>query len=189
MFKIILLVVIGTIALIGVFTFMDPNNASLNGTTDVTETTKNTFSVTVEGAVYKPGTYTLEEDATMEDLLSAAGGVTSAADDRAYYEDALLVKGMTYYIASRYDASDLCSTTELTKVNVNNDEASVLTTANGITSSIAESIVTYRTSNGLFSTIEQLQEVYGIGSATYKKIRNYVILHEWLPYSFFFLYI
>lgn len=189
MLKIILLVVVGTVALIGVLSIMDPKNQSIQGTTDVAETTKNTFSVTIEGAVYKPGSYTMEENATMGDLISAAGGTSSSADDRAYYDDALIVKGMTYYIASLYDASDLCSQTELEKVNINNDDATTLATANGITSSIAESIVTYRTSNGLFSTIEQLQEVYGIGSATYKKIRNYVILHEWAFYFFSFLYI
>ena len=48
----------------------------------------------------------------------------------------------------------------------------------GVTTSIASSIVSYRTENGMFNTIEQLMDVYGIGNATYHKIRNYVILHE-----------
>lgn len=178
MIKILIGVVVATIAVIGVFLVLDPRvGITSTGTTDVTETAKNTFTVSVEGAVYKPGSYTMEENATMDDLINAAGGTTSVVDERAYYSEALLVNGMSYFIASRYDTTDLCNNTELTKVNINNDDAQTLATISGFTSTIANSIVTYRTDNGLFSTIEQLQEVYGIGSATYKKVRNYVILH------------
>ncbi len=179
MIKILIGVVIATVVVISGFILLDPSNkTTLSETTDVTETAKNTFSVTVQGAVYKEGTYTMKENATMSDLIDAAGGTTSAADYRAFYEDAVLVSGMTYYIASLYDASDLCNTSELEKVNINSDDAATLGTVNGISASIASSIVSYRGSTGLFSTIEQLQEVYGIGSQTYKRIRNYVILHE-----------
>jgi len=179
MIKILIGVIAATIAVIGIFLFMDPNvDFSTNSTTDTSQVNSNTFTVSVEGAVYKPGSYTMNEGSTMEDLIDTAGGTSSNADDRAYYEDAVLVSGMTYYIASKYDASDLCSNSELDKVNVNYDDAATLSTVNGITSTIANSIVAYRSDNGMFSTIEMLQEVYGIGSATYKKIRNYVILHE-----------
>ena len=84
---------------------------------------------------------------------------------------------MTYYIASKYDSSDICSTSEVEKVNVNTDDATTLTNVSGITTSIANSIVSYRSEKGLFNTLEQLLEVYGIGNATYRKIRGYVILH------------
>ncbi len=63
------------------------------------------------------------------------------------------------------------------KVNVNSDDATTLATVSGITTTIANSIVSYRSENGEFSTLEQLLEVYGIGNATYRKIRGYVILH------------
>ena len=89
----------------------------------------------------------------------------------------LKTSGVTYYIASKYDATDLCGASELDKVNVNIDDANALSKVNGITQTIANSIITYRSENGLFSTLEQLMEVYGIGNATYRKIRNYVILH------------
>lgn len=179
MIKILIGVVIATIAVIGVFLVLDPNTGITTvGTNDAAEVAKNTFTVTIEGAVYKPGSYTIEDNSTMEDLIDAAGGTTSSADDRAYYNEAIIVSGMTYYIASKFDATDLCSNTELEKVNINYDDATTLSSVSGITTTIANSIVSYRSSTGLFSTIEQLQEVYGIGSATYKKIRNYVILHE-----------
>lgn len=178
MIKILIGVVVVTVLVIATFLILDPNIGITSTAAPVTEVSTNTFVVTVEGEVYKPGTYTLEDNATMSDLIEAAGGITSSADEKAYYETAELVNGSTYYIASMFDANDLCSNSAVKKVNINSDTADTLQTINGITSTLANSIVTYRESNGLFSTIEELQEVYGIGPATYKKVRGYVILHE-----------
>lgn len=175
MIKILIGVVIATIVVIGTFMFLDPN-IGISTSGDVTETT-NKITISIDGSVFKPGSYTMADNATMEDLIDAAGGLLSNADERAFYYEAEITKGMTYYIASKYDASDLCNNNELDKANINSDSAETLSSINGISLSTANSIVTYREENGLFSTIEQLQEVYGIGSATYKKIRNYVILH------------
>lgn len=175
MFKIMIGVVVVAIAVITAFMIIDPKmQASTAGT--VTEVA-NTFSVAIEGEVYKTGNYTMKDGSTMLDLITTAGGTTVNADSRAYYEEALLTKGMTYYIASKYDASDVCSASEVSKVNVNTDEAETLTTVSGITSTIANSIISYRSEKGIFATLEELMEVYGIGNATYRKIRNYVILH------------
>ena len=176
MFKILIGIVVVTIAVIGAFLLIDPKiQGSAAGT--VTEVA-NTFTVAVEGEVYKTGNFTMKDGATMADLISTAGGTTVNADARAYYEEAELTKGMTYYIASRYDSSDVCNISEVQKVNINSDDATTLSSISGITSTLANSIVSYRKSNGIFSTLEQLMEVYGIGNATYRKIRGYVILHE-----------
>lgn len=178
MVKILIGVVVVTVLVIATFLILDPNVGIVQTGAQVTEVSNNTFVVTVEGEVYKPGTYTLADNATMSDLIETAGGTTSNADERAYYETAALVNGSSYYIASKFDATDLCNSSSVTKVNINSDSSETLATINGITSTIANSIVTYREENGLFSTIEELQEVYGIGPATYKKVRGYVILHE-----------
>ena len=175
MFKILIGVVVVTIAVIGAFLLIDPK-VSGNAAGTVTEVA-NTFTVAIEGEVYKTGNFTMKDGSTMADLISTAGGVTVNADSRAYYEEAEITKGMTYYIASRYDSSDVCNTSEVQKVNINSDDASTLSTISGITSTLANSIVSYREEKGLFSTLEQLMEVYGIGNATYRKIRGYVILH------------
>ena len=86
--------------------------------------------------------------------------------------------GTTYYIASKFDETDICSKSEIGKVNINEDDAQTLMTVNGITTSIATSIVSYRSENGIYNTIEDLLNVYGIGNATYHKVRNYVVLHK-----------
>ena len=178
MVKILIGVVVVTVLVITTFLILDPNVGIVQSNAPVTEVSSNSFVVTIEGEVYKPGTYTLADGATMQDLIDTAGGATSYADERAYYETATLVNGSSYYIASKFDATDLCNSSAITKVNINSDSSETLAGVNGITSTIANSIVTYREENGLFSTIEELQEVYGIGPATYKKVRGYVILHE-----------
>ncbi len=137
-----------------------------------------TFSYTIEGEVAKPGTYVLTDAISMNDLIYAAGGVIHNTDDRTYFDDFKPVAGTTYYVGGKYDNTDICSNKEIEKVNINKSSADELTKINGITSSIASSIVSYRTSAGTFNCLEDLLSVYGIGNATYRKIRNFVYLHE-----------
>ena len=170
-------VVVAFIVIIG-FLVIDPdlNQVNINGViSEVIDTSG--FKYTIEGEVNKAGTYVLSEGITMGDLIAAAGGTTTNADDLSFFDEAPLKSGSTYYIAGKYDEADICSKTEISKVNINEDDASTLMSVNGITTSIANSIVSYRSENGIFDTIEELMDVYGIGNATYRKIRNYVILH------------
>ena len=181
MYKVIIGVLIATAVVIIGFLVIDQKFNNKNSTqTETTEVSGKVSgnSFTIEGEVNKAGTYSLSGDSvTMADLIQASGGVTNNADSLAYFEDATLKAGTTYYIPSKYDNTDVCNSSAISKVNINSDGAEKLTSINGITSSIATSIVSYRTSNGVFKTIEQLMEVYGIGNATYRKVRNYVILH------------
>ena len=172
-------VIVAFIVIIG-FMIIDPdlNTVNNNNTASITEvSTPSGSKYTIEGEVYKAGTYVLSDAVTMNDLLEAAGGTTADADDLAYFSTAPLKAGSTYYIASKFDESDVCSKSEITKVNINEDDAQTLMKVSGITTSIASSIVSYRNEHGIFNTIEDLTNVYGIGNATYHKVRNYVILH------------
>ena len=179
MVKVLIGVVVAAFIVVIGFLLIDPdlNQVTDNGAVTEVIDTQSGSKYTIEGEVNKAGTYVLSDGATMADLIAAAGGTNSNADDLAYFENATLKSGSTYYIAGKYDATDICSKSEVTKVNINEDDATTLMSVNGITTSIASSIVSYRTENGIFNTIEQVMEVYGIGNATYHKIRNYVILH------------
>lgn len=179
MFKVIIGILVVAFIAIVAFLVIDPNiNPFSWGDVSETTTSGNVFTITVEGEVLKTGTYVLKDGAIMSDLISAAGGETTNSDELAYFDTASLKSGMTYYIAPKYDTSDVCNNVPITKVNVNKAAQESLMTVNGITSSIANSIVSYRSTNGQFMTLEGLYDVYGIGSATYKKVRNYVTLHE-----------
>lgn len=174
MVKLIIGVIVVAFLVIGGFMLIDPNlqTSSEAGTSEV----ESTNSYSIEGQISKEGTYKISGLVTMSDLIEAAGGTTSNADELAYIDTAELSNGNTYYIASKYDSSDVCSNTAISKVNINEDDAETLTGITGITTTIASSIVSYRTENGTFETLEQLTDVYGIGNATYRKIRNYVTL-------------
>lgn len=180
MIKLVIGVVIAAMIVIAGFLVLDPKvNVGNSGGGFVSGSgNETTLKISVEGEVKKEGTYKLDEDATMYDLIQAAGGLTDNADERCFYEEATLEGGMTYYIPGMYDATDICNSSEITKVNVNSDPADVLMQVNGISASIASSIVSYRLNESSFRTIEDLMNVYGIGTATYKKIRPYVYLHE-----------
>lgn len=177
MFKIMIGVVIAAAVIIIGFMVIDPK-VNMNGSNITDVSSVNANSYTIEGEVVKPGTYKMDNEVTMADLIEAAGGLTNNSDELAFFYDITLTAGSSYYIASKYDANDVCNNSAIEKVNINKDNAETLTKINGITSSIANSIVSYRMENTSFTTLEQLMDVYGIGNATYRKIRNYITLHE-----------
>ncbi|MBR0294679.1 MAG: helix-hairpin-helix domain-containing protein [Bacilli bacterium] len=180
MYKVIIGIVVVAIMAIVAFMIIDPhvNVSRVNDTSLIESNLDGAYTVTVEGEVENPGTYNLEGGSTIKDLLNAAGGATSSADSRCYYEEVVLEDKATYYVPGMYDFNDICNNSEVNKVNINIDDAETLMSVDAIKSSIAASIVSYRTTNGLFKTLEELQNVYGIGAATYKKLRDYVILHK-----------
>ena len=116
MFKILIGVLAAAFIVIIGFMVIDPkvNNDNIISSSS---NEPNTTTITIEGEVNKPGTYTMEAGSTMGDLISAAGGITSIADERCFYHDSLLTIGKSYYIAPLYDVNDVCNTQELEKVN------------------------------------------------------------------------
>ena len=83
---------------------------------------------------------------------------------------------MSYFIASLYDENDICNDYPLAKVNINNADKDLLMTVNGIGSTIASALVTYRETDGEFSYLEEIMNVTGIGNATFEKIKNSIVL-------------
>ena len=186
MFKILIGVVVVAIAAIVTFMVIDPNvsitNTDPNSVIIVdpnhVSIAEGYFSVSIEGEVEKSGSYVLKDGSLMGDLIDAAGGINDNADDLAFFEDADITSGMTYYIPSRYDQTNICNLVELEKVNVNSASMEELAALSSISNSVASSIISYRLEKGEFKTLEDLLDVYGIGNATYRKIRNYLTLHE-----------
>ena len=179
MVKIFAAVLVTAVIMIVVFQFIDPNvttpMAGSAATTLVSSST-NSISVSISGEVTRVGTYILEPNTILGDLISLAGGVTSNADDAAYDTSYLLQDAMSFYIAPKYNNQDACSMDPIVKVNINADDAETLQTVSGIGSSAATSIVSYRTANGSFGRIEDIKNVSGIKNATFEKIKNYIRL-------------
>ncbi len=180
MVKVFAAVLITTVIMIVIFQFLDPGvtQSAVNGsnTTALVSSAANSISVSISGEVTRPGTYILETNTTLGDLITLASGVTSNADDLAYDTSYLLEDSLSFYIAPKYNNSDVCSMDPITKVNINSDDEATLQTIGSIGSTIAKAIVTYRTSNGKFGRIEDVKKVNGIGNATFEKIKNYIRL-------------
>ena len=179
MVKIFAAVLVTAVIMIVVFQFIDPNVTTPmagGATTTLVSSSTNSISVSISGEVTRAGTYILEPNTTLGDLISLASGVTSNADDAAYDTSYLLQDAMSFYIAPKYNNQDACSMDPIIKVNINADDADTLQTISGIGSSVATSIVSYRTSNGLFGRIEDIKNVSGIKNATFEKIKNYIRL-------------
>lgn len=150
--------------------------------------------VQVVGAVAVPGVYTLEEGQRVIDAINAAGGMSGDAsqasvnlarqlqDGEQIYVPTIeeaqsgltaspLAAGATY--ASGASASGSASASSGTAgglININTATEEQLDQLPGVGPSTAKAIVDYRTQNGRFSSIEDIQEVSGIGESKYSKI-------------------
>ena len=60
------------------------------------------------------------------------------------------------------------------KININTADSEELQKLKGIGPSIAERIISFRTSYGDYVTIEEIMEVKGIGEKTFEKIKEYI---------------
>lgn len=178
MIKVFAAVLITAVIVIVVFQFIDPNvNQSANAISSSLVSSKaNSLSVAISGEVAKAGTYILEPNTTLDDLIRVAGGVTSNSDPLAYDTSYLLEDSSSFYIAPKYLNSDVCSMDPITKVCINTDDEATLQNVSGISSTIAKAIVSYRSTNGSFKRIEDIKKVSGIGNATFEKIKNYIRL-------------
>lgn len=182
MFKIIIAVlaitVVMLIALAGVDAMttdiVEPNDSNsyvVEGETNI--------QATISGEVARPGTYLLEEGATLSDLIASAGGTNGNADSRAYDISFVVETKMSFYIAPLFDIGDVCATEPIPKVNINAATKSELDEGvSAFSSSVAEAIVSYRNDNGLFRRIEELKDVKGIGTATFEKCKDFVTLRD-----------
>lgn len=182
MIKIFAAVLVTCVVLIVVFQIVDPNVESSGTTTTLVDsnssTDSNTISVTIQGEITRTGTYVLEQNTTLDDLISVASGLTTNADELAFDTTYLLEDKATFYIAPKYDHSDVCSMEPIVKANINEDNEEGLQVVNGIGSTIAKAIVAYRETNGTFGRIEEIKNVSGIGNATFEKIKDYIRLRD-----------
>lgn len=178
MVKVFAAVLVVVVAMIVVFQFIDPsvNTATQTLVTQDSLIAENTISVQISGEVVRAGTYILEVNTTLSDLIETASGLTSNADENAYDPSYLLSDSLSFYIAPKYDNSDVCSLTPIIKANINEDNEEDLQIVSGIGSTTAKAIVSYRNANGKFGRIEDIKNVSGVGNATFEKIKNYICL-------------
>jgi competence protein ComEA len=131
--------------------------------------------VDVAGWVRHPGVYEFHEGDRVIDAVEAAGGPRKGAYLAALNLAAPLADGQQVLVPKEATAAPAGATPGgSTLVNVNLATAAELETLPGIGEVIAAAIVEYRERNGPFATVDQLEDVSGIGPATLEEIRDLV---------------
>ncbi|MGV3249813.1 helix-hairpin-helix domain-containing protein [Streptococcus suis] len=143
------------------------------------------LTVDVKGAVEKPGLYTLEAGARVNDAVEAAGGLTSQADPKSINLAQKLSDEAVVYVASKDENISVVASTTASSamspeekstslVNLNMATEADLQTISGIGAKRAADIIAYREANGGFKSVNDLNNVSGIGDKTMESIRPYV---------------
>lgn len=153
-------------------------------------------TIQVDGAVSKPGTITLNPTSTVREAIQAAGGTKKGADTDSIDMGARVQSGMIVFIAGIDEMgrmSEIIYPTPKTgfksnpskketlaslapgSISLNQASKADLMKLPRVGSSIADRIIQYRQQYG-FSTIDDLNNVKGIGDKTMEQIRPYVRL-------------
>lgn len=93
-----------------------------------------------------------------------------------FYEEPIQVTNVVHHYDSTQaepaDSNAVTADSSLDKININSADITSLCTLDSIGETKAKRIIDYRTSNGKFSTIEDIMNVEGIGESTFKKIKD-----------------
>ncbi len=163
---------------------------------------KTVMTVDVIGAVERPGLYELPLDARLNAVLLAAGGPTKTADLGAINLAAVVEDGMQIVVPDRRQVTATDGTSAFAgsplqgllsspniprhrgkgklqpgeRIALNQATIATLLKLPGIGQKKAQSIFTYKTLHGAFTSLSQLQGVQGIGSKLLAKILPYLTL-------------
>lgn len=141
--------------------------------------------VHVVGAVEKPGLVTVPDGARVADALQAAGGATGRADLTAVNLARTVVDGEQLYVPRPGEPAPVSApgpagtpgmpggaAGAAGTVDINTADAAGLEALPGVGPSIARAIVEWREANGPFASVDELEDVPGIGPATLDEIRD-----------------
>lgn len=130
--------------------------------------------VYITGAVRKPGLYTFAKDVTVGEAVQAAGEALPYASTDAVNFAARVHDGMHVHIPYNLDGIPAGAAVDDGTININEADAKKLAELPGVGPAMAEQILTYREEHGSFTSIEELQQVKGIGQAKYDKLKDKV---------------
>jgi competence protein ComEA len=139
--------------------------------------TQSPLTVDVGGAVVQPGIYQLPVDSRINDGILAAGGPLPEADLDSVNRATLLKDGMKIYIPVQGEQITLDSSPSASSfivININTATQKELETLPGIGPGKAGDIIEYRQNHGDFDTIEDIQNVSGIGESLFQQIKDQI---------------
>jgi competence protein ComEA len=138
--------------------------------------------VDVTGAVRKPGVFEFQPGDRVIDAVRRAGGALEKADLTVLNLAAPLTDGQQILVPKKGATvsgvppvgTGTAPGTTGALININTADEATLETLNGVGPVLAASILQYRTEHGPFASVDQLDEVSGIGPATLEDLRSQV---------------
>ena len=126
--------------------------------------------VDVKGDVQSPGLVTLSPGARVADAIAAAGGVTPSADVTALNLAERVADGQMISIGN----SNSLESSSDPRINLNLATEADLDSLPGVGPVMAGRIIAWRETNQRFHSIEELQEVPGIGPKVFANLKALV---------------
>ena len=136
--------------------------------------------VDVAGAVRRPGVYRMTSGARVEDALKRAGGATAHADLSQINRAAKLEDGRQILVPRRASRTAVASApataaaTPAQPVNLNTATLEQLDTLDGVGPTTAQKIIDFRTAHGGFGSVDELDQIPGIGEKKLAALREQV---------------
>lgn len=154
-----------------------PASVTVNSSAPSATMSPVTILVDVAGWVRKPGVYEFEQGQRVIDAVKAAGGARRGADLTALNLAAPLTDGTQILVLKQGASSSTgssgsgTSTGSGTLININTASETELEQLPGVGPVTGAAIIEYRTKNGPFASVDELDNVSGIGPATLEEIR------------------
>ncbi|BAL61950.1 helix-hairpin-helix domain-containing protein [Melissococcus plutonius] len=138
----------------------------------------------IKGAVKAPGMYKGKINMRVWDAIALAGGLTEEAETKQVNFSQKIADQMVIYIPIKGEeiqeisystpekTNQLNKKLENEKVNLNQADEQQLQQLNGIGLKKAQEIIRYREEEGEFKTIEDLENVSGIGAKTVESLKD-----------------
>lgn len=166
--------------------------------TNANSTPNETWYVDIKGAIKVPQIVPVTPGMRVHDVVEMAGGVTGEADQSRVNLAQLVTDQMVIYVPkvgeevspstetlvadsqvteSAVSESSGDGTSDGDLVNINTADTTMLQTLSGIGEKRAADIINYRETNGLFETVDDLDQVSGIGEKTMEKLRPLITVN------------
>lgn len=146
---------------------------------DSEEYTEQLLYVYVCGSVARPGVYALKDGSRIVAAVEAAGGFLEDAATESVNLASLLKDGMQIIIPDLKEMASVQVQSGINqdgRVNLNRATVEELCTLQGIGEAKAEAILAYREEIGAFTSVEQIQNVTGIGENLFKQIKESIYI-------------
>ncbi|MGY3778196.1 helix-hairpin-helix domain-containing protein [Isobaculum melis] len=139
--------------------------------------------VDIKGAVLHPGIYEVLPESRVASLIELAGGLTEQADAKQINLAQQLQDEMVIYVPIlgeepmiQENEGALSQQKDSTKINLNKATLEELQKIPGVGQKKAEAILQYREEKGAFKKIEEITEISGIGSQTFEKLKEFIVV-------------